>query len=117
MPNEALTLETIADRLKLEPILTADRDREIIAGYTSDLLSDVMANADEDSVLITIQAHKNTVAVAVLVGIRAVLVASSRPVPEDMVEAAGREGVAIYRSAQNQFTLSGRLWELLRAGV
>ena len=39
-------------------------DLEIQNGYTSDLLSDVMGNAPEDSVLITIQAHKNTIAVA-----------------------------------------------------
>ena len=43
-------------------------DAEITTGYTSDLLSDVMGNADDGAVLITIQAHKNTVAVSSLAG-------------------------------------------------
>ena len=37
-------------------------DAELAGGYTSDLLSDVMANLKEGQVLITIQAHKNTIA-------------------------------------------------------
>lgn len=42
-------------------------------GYTSDLLSDVMAHIKEDDALITIQAHKNTIAVASLTGASAVI--------------------------------------------
>lgn len=82
-------------------------------GYTSDLLSDVMAHAPADSVLITIQAHLNTVAVATLAGIRAILLAQGRPAPEDMRAAARREGIALLRSPENQFVLSHRLHRLL----
>lgn len=81
-------------------------DKEIAAGYTSDLLSDVMANALEGSILITIQAHKNTVAVSALVGIAAILVCNDRPVAGDMLDAAKREGIAIFSTAGNQFETS-----------
>jgi hypothetical protein len=90
-------------------------DRELSGGYTSDLLSDVMGNAAEGNVLVTIQAHKNTVAVASLVGIAAIVICNNRSLPEDMVEAAASEGIAILQTGASQFEVSGRLWpELAR---
>jgi hypothetical protein len=88
-------------------------DRDISGGYVSDLLSDVMANAKADGVLITIQAHKNVIAVASLVGLGAIIVCNSRPLPDDMLEAAAAEGVAVFRSAESAFEISGRLWSEL----
>jgi hypothetical protein len=89
-------------------------DTELTGAYTGDLLSDVMANAKEGGALITIQAHKNTVAVATLVNISVIFVCNSRPIPEDMLQAARDEGIAVFKTGENQFTLSGKLWELLR---
>jgi hypothetical protein len=81
-------------------------DTEVLTGYTSDLLSDVMAHAKEGSVLITIQAHKNTVAVCSLVGAVAMMVCSNRPVDDEMLSAAAREGIAVFRTPSNQFQAS-----------
>ena len=81
-------------------------DAEITAGYTSDLLSDVMGNADEGSVLITIQAHKNTVAVSSLAGVAAIIICNDRPVPEDMLKASADEGIAVFQTSENQFKTS-----------
>ncbi|GHS84681.1 hypothetical protein AGMMS50293_31390 [Spirochaetia bacterium] len=88
-------------------------DSELSGAYTSDLLSDVMANAKDGGALITIQAHKNTVAVATLVNISVIVICNSRPLPEDMLEAAKDEGIAVIRTRENQFTVSGKIWELL----
>ena len=84
-------------------------DAELSAGYTSDLLSDVMANAGEGSVLITIQAHKNTIAVASLTGIVAIVFCSNRSVGDDVLAAAAKEGIAIFRTAANQFESSATI--------
>lgn len=81
-------------------------DAEVQDGYTSDLLSDVMAHAEEDSVLITIQAHKNTVAVSSLAGVSAIIVCNNRPATDDMLEAAREEGIAVFQTADNQFQTS-----------
>jgi hypothetical protein len=89
-------------------------DAEIAGGYTSDLLSDVMAHAVSGSVLITIQAHRNTVAVASLVGIRAIVLCNGRSVEPEMLEAARSEGLAMFGTRESQFELSGKLWEALR---
>ena len=82
-------------------------------GYTSDLLSDVMGNAEEDSVLITIQGHKNTIAVASLIGMRAVVLCNSRSASDDMIEAAIKEGIAVFTTEANQFLASCRIGALL----
>ncbi|MCL2210035.1 MAG: DRTGG domain-containing protein [Treponema sp.] len=87
-------------------------DTELSSAYTSDLLSDVMAHAKDGGALITIQAHKNTVAVAALVNISVIVVCNSRPLPDDMLEAAKNESIAVIRTKENQFTVSGKLWNL-----
>ncbi len=89
-------------------------DREISSGYSSDLLSDVMANARADGVLVTVQAHKNTIAVAALAGLAAVVVCNGRPLPADMIEAARAERIAVLSTSDPAFEVSGRLWAALR---
>lgn len=105
-----MRVKDLPDELGVELIQPEFEDTVILGGYTGDLLSDVMAHATSGSVLITIQAHKNTVAVAGLVGIPAIILANGRPVPEDMVMAARKERIAIFRSNESQFTLSGKLY-------
>jgi serine kinase of HPr protein (carbohydrate metabolism regulator) len=72
-----------------------------------------MANAPEDSVLITIQAHKNTVAVAALAEIRAIVICNRRSVPQNMIDTARMEGIAIFKTDQTQFEVSNHIGELL----
>jgi predicted transcriptional regulator len=88
-------------------------DTELSGAYTSDLLSDVIANAKDGGALITIQAHKNTVAVATLVDVTAIIICNSRPIPDDMIASAKEKGIAILVTKQNQFTVSGRLFDML----
>jgi hypothetical protein len=105
-----MRISELASALGLETAQGDFRDRDISSGYASDLLSDVMANAKADGVLVTVQAHKNAVAVASLVGLGAIVVCNSRPLPDDMLAAAKAEGVAVFLSAQSAFEVSGRLW-------
>ena len=111
-----MTVKDIIEKLDLQCLNKANLDTEVTGAYASDLLSDVMGNAAEGAVLMTIQAHKNTIAVASLVGIPAILVCTSRPVPEDMKDAAKQEGIAIYRTALHQYEASVALHALLAEG-
>ncbi|MCL2690362.1 MAG: hypothetical protein FWE57_11040 [Chitinispirillia bacterium] len=99
--------------MSLEIISAAGDDNEISTGYTSDLLSDVMANAKDGNVLITIQAHLNTVAVAAHTGAGAVIICSSRPVGDDMKEAAAKEQIALFRTEKDQYTTSHLVYSQL----
>ncbi|MCL2761724.1 MAG: DRTGG domain-containing protein [Treponema sp.] len=107
-----MTIREAAAALGAEICQDEFEDTELTGAYTSDLLSDVMAHAKDGGALITIQAHKNTVAVATLVNISVLIICNSRPLPEDMLEAAKDEGIAVIRTRENQFTVSGKLWEL-----
>jgi len=104
-----MKLSKFADEFNLEVIQNQYEDCEINDGYTSDLLSDVMANAPAESVLITIQAHKNTIAVAGLAGIRAVVVCNNRKIEEDMIKAAKEEEIAIFKTKENQFRTTHKI--------
>ena len=109
-----MTIREVAAALGAEICQGEFDDTELVGAYTSDLLSDVMANAKEGGALITIQAHKNTVAVSTLVNVSVIVICNSRPLPDDMLEAAKDEGIAIIRTKENQFTVSGKLWNFLK---
>ncbi|MDR2717999.1 MAG: hypothetical protein LBB89_08045 [Treponema sp.] len=108
-----MTIREITAALGAEICQDEFEDSEVTGAYTSDLLSDVIANATDSGALITIQAHKNTVAVAALVNVSVIIICNSRPLPPDMLEAAKNEGVAVIRTTENQFTVSGKIWEML----
>lgn len=101
-----MTVQQLAALSGITAAYTANAAAEVQAGYTSDLLSDVVAHCPADSVLITIQAHANTVACATLVGVAAILVCSGREIPGDMLSAAEREGISILATQMNQFDCS-----------
>ena len=75
-----MKLDELADALKLTrltPSVDAG-DVDVTEGYVSDLLSDVLANAPQGAVLVTVQAHMNVIAVAVHAGLAAVIFAGGR---------------------------------------
>ena len=81
-----MNVEDLAGIEEFTTVFIADGQTPVVDGYCGDLLSDVMANAPAQSVLMTIQAHKNTIAVASLVGITALVICNgrvriSRPLP------------------------------------
>jgi len=87
----------------LQCVQRALHDAEITGGYTSDLLSDVMAHLKEGDVLITIQAHKNTIAVASLTGAPAVIFCHGRTATPDVLDAAAKENIAVFISSVSQY--------------
>lgn len=108
-----MTTGDLETKLGCIPLVPYD-DRPLTGAYTSDLLSDVMAHAPEDGVLITLQAHKNTVACATLAGLRAIVLAGAPEAPADMLDAARAEGIAVFSSPLRQFDLSWRVAALFK---
>ncbi len=108
-----MTLKEVAAACDGEIVVANDETIPITAAYASDLLSDVMGHAPEDSVLITVQNHVNTIAVCTLAEIRAILICHGRDIPGAMLDVARREGVALLRTPLDQFHASCRLAGLL----
>jgi len=107
--SKAMTFAELVACCDAEPAVLPDAGVTVARAYASDLLSDVIAHAPDESVLITVQNHLNTVAVATLVGCRAILVCHHREIPADMLAAATAERVAILRTRLSQFEASCRL--------
>ncbi len=99
----------------LECVQPASGDVEITGGYTSDLLSDVMAHLKEGDALITIQAHKNTIAVASLTGASAVILCHGRTASSDTLAAAAKENIAVFVSSGSQYETTCALAKCLGA--
>jgi hypothetical protein len=113
-----MTLQDIIDRLNLT-ILTEPKAFDSIqptSGYTSDLLSCVMAGAKNQGLWITLQAHSNIVAVAALLEISAVIITEDARPDAATIARANDQGVTLLSTQLPSFTVAGRLWEMgLRA--
>ena len=110
-----MKLGEMAEKLNLRALFEPYTDQEVRTAYAGDLLSDVLGNAPDKSVLITIQAHKNTLAVASVKNSPAIIICNNRPAPADMIEAAKNENIALFVSDKNQFEIAGRLYALLNS--
>ncbi|MDP8321985.1 MAG: hypothetical protein RAO94_06515, partial [Candidatus Stygibacter australis] len=92
---------------------TENLDIEINGGYVSDLLSDVMGNAREGQVWITIMRHLNVIAVASLTNMSAITF-SKGYLPDDTVIAkADMEGIPLISSKLDTFNIAGILYKNL----
>lgn len=86
---------------------------EITGGYVSDLLSDVMGNAREGNIWITVQTHMNVVAVASLKDLSAVIIVKGALLETDTIEKSNMEKIPVLSTDMDTFNISGRLYELL----
>lgn len=109
-----MTVRDIVNALNLK-VLTAPEmvDVEVSGGYTSDLLSDVMANSREKNVWITLQVHQNIVAVAKLKELAAIILVNNRAPEEETVKKAGEEKIPLLQTPDSAFIISGKLYALL----
>lgn len=85
-------------------------DVEVAHGYASDLLSDVIANAGENSVWVTMQTHVNIIAVAALKDVAAIVVVSNHKPSDDTIEMAKTKGVCVLGTGLTSFEVCGRLY-------
>lgn len=106
-----MKLKDVVENLSLN-VLTNFEDKEVTGVYISDMLSDVMSNAQAGNLWVTIQTHKNIVAAANLIDISAVIVSQGTKVPDETIELANRYNVVILNTNDSTFTLSGKLYQV-----
>jgi predicted transcriptional regulator len=87
---------------------------EITGGYVSDLLSDVMGNAREGQIWITLQTHQNVIAIASLKDLSAIIIVKGSMPEEDTIEKSNIENIPVLTTEMDTFTITGRLFELLK---
>ncbi|NLA15716.1 MAG: serine kinase [Bacteroidales bacterium] len=109
-----MTVKEMAQTLELKIFAGEEGlEKEIDGGYTSDLLSDVMGYADAGYVWVTLQTHKNVMAIASLKELAAVVLVKGFEPDEDTMELARQEQIPILGTTEQAFEISGRLYQLL----
>lgn len=108
-----MNIEDIVRVLNLK-VINKGRSFKVNDGFTCDLLSVVMADAPKDSIWITVQRHLNTIAVATLKGIGAIIISHGSSPDDEVIEKARGENIWILTTGETSFEVSGKVYELLR---
>jgi len=111
--RDEVTVRRMAEALGLTVLAgSASLDRPISGALVSDLLSYVMASGRGGNVWITIQTHANTVAVAALAGLAAIVVGAGFEPGVDTLSRAEEEEIPLLASSEPAYALAGQLFEL-----
>ena len=109
-----MNLQQIIDQLNLT-VLTESRDFVSInptGGYSSDLLSCVMAGAKKGNLWITLQAHLNIVAIAALNELAAIVITENAQPDAATIAKANQQGVILLSTSRSTYEINGKLWEM-----
>ena len=88
-------------------------DNEIEGCYVSDLLSDVMGNAEMGNLWITLQTHKNVMAIASLKELSAVILVKGQTASDDTLEQSNEEGIPFLSTDAETFETAGRIYTMM----
>ena len=109
-----MTVKELVEKMNLTVFCGQENlNNEIKGGYTSDLLSDVMGFAREGQVWITLQTHKNVLAIASLKELAAILLVKGNKPEEDMLEQAIDEGIPVLGTDAQTFETTGMVYQLI----
>ena len=109
-----MKLSKIVTELKLESLTTFNSEAEVSGAYASDLLSDVIANAEENEIWVTLQGHENIVAVAILKDLAAVIVTGDYMPNDTTITKAQEKEIALFSSKLTSYQVCGKLYQLLQ---
>lgn len=102
---EALNLKVLSGQQGL--------DKEVEGCYVSDLLSDVMGNAEMNNIWITLQTHKNVMAIASLKELAAVILVKGQSASDDTLEQSNDEGIPFLSTDEETFDIAGKIYMML----
>ncbi len=109
-----MELSKISAKLALKAVTAVDiTGLSVDTGYAGDLLSDVLAHAEPESLWITIQKHKNILGVAAAKDLSAIVISGGIVPEKDMLDAAQERHIPVFTSKESTFILSGKLFLLL----
>lgn len=110
-----MNVSELADKLNLRVFSGKNGlTNEITNGYTCDLLSDVMGHAEAGNVWITLQTHKNVMAIASLKDLAAVILVKGFEPEPDMAAQSNEENIPVLGTGLEAFDISGKLFNLLK---
>lgn len=111
--GKRMKLSQIRKTLGLQKLTAPDEpDPDITGGYTSDLLSDVIAHSKPGNLWITLQTHQNIIAVAKLKDLAGIIIVNNRQPDPETLEKAESEKITLLGCKDSAFRISARLFNL-----
>ena len=110
MKPSAIPLQSLLSPTQARP-LTDLAEASVTSCYISDLLSDVLANAQPGMLWVTIHTHRNVVSVASMKDIAAVLFTCGRKPEEAIIAEAVQAGLLLLSTPLTTYEAAGKLWE------
>ncbi len=109
-----MTVADVVKKLDLK-VFSGEKglDRQVTGGYVSDLLSDVMGRADSGQIWITLQTHKNVMAIASLKDLAAVILVTDHKPEANTAGQSNEEGIPVLGTSLGTFEITGKLYDLI----
>jgi predicted transcriptional regulator len=86
-------------------------EREIQGGCGADLMSDVLASTQANSLLLTGLCNPQVVRTAVMADVRAIVLVRGKEPPPETIALAGKEDIPLISSPFGMFEVCGRLFQ------
>jgi len=112
--NTKMKVKELVEKLNLKVLSGGNGlEREIDGCYISDLLSDVMGNAMEGNIWITLQTHKNVMAVASLKEMSCIILVKNLMPNDETIEQSNDEDLPILQTSLPTYEIAGLVYNLL----
>lgn len=109
-----MKVQELVDKLGLKVLSGANGlNREIDGCYISDLLSDVMGNAMEGNIWITLQTHKNVMAVASLKELACIILVKDLVPNAETIEQSNDDDLPVLQTSLPTYEIAGLVYNLL----
>ena len=107
-----MKINELIEKTGWQYLVEPSEDKEISGAYCGDLLSWVMGNGEPNQAWITVQAHLNVIAVAVLREFSCIILADGVSLDDDVVSKAKEENMCVIKCDLPVFEIARKLIEL-----
>lgn len=106
-----MKISEIKDILEAEVICGEELlDEEVSSAFGSDMMSDVLAYAKSDSVLLTGLVNPQTIRTALMLDMEAIVFVRAKKLTDDVVSLAKESGIAVLSTEYRMFETCGKLY-------
>jgi predicted transcriptional regulator len=106
-----MKVSELSEKLNLTP-LNDLYEKDIEGVFISDMVSDIVAGAKSNNLLVTIQTHKNLIATANLVDTAAIVFVRGKQPMDDVVDLANRARISLFQTDLDAWKFAIKLHEL-----
>ncbi len=106
-----MKISEIKDILEAEVICGEELlEREVTSAFGSDMMSDVLAFAKDQSVLLTGLVNSQTIRTALMLDMQAIVFVRAKKLTDDVIQLAKESGIAVLSTKYRMYETCGKLY-------